>query len=125
MPILKNSKREILLAALLANPTVRAAAEAAGVPETTAFTWLRNPDFADEYKQRKRQAVAEASDFLQSRINLAVQIITEIMSDDDVPPQTRLNAAKTIVDTAYRVVEQSEIVARIEALEAIAGDNGR
>ena len=122
---MKNSKREILLAALLANPTVRAAAEAAGVPETTAFTWLRNPDFADEYKQRKRQAVAEASDFLQSRINLAVQIITEIMSDDDVPPQTRLNAAKTIVDTAYRVVEQSEIVARIEALEAIAGDNGR
>ena len=119
---MKNSKRELLLSALLTSPTVRDAAATVGIPETTAYNWLRKPDFADEYKQRKRQAVAEASDYLQSRINAATQIIDEIMNDDETPPQVRLNAAKTILETGYKIIEQTEIIARIEELEA---SNGR
>jgi len=115
----------MLLSALLTNPTVREAAEAAGIPETTAYNWLRREDFAEEYKQRKRQAVAEASDYLQSRMNAATQIITEIMNDADAPSQVRLNAAKAIVELGYKLVEQAEIIARIEALEAQTGDSGR
>ena len=122
---MKNNKREMLLSALLTNPTVREAAEAAGIPETTAYNWLRREDFAEEYKQRKRQAVAEASDYLQSRMNAATQIITEIMNDADAPSQVRLNAAKAIVELGYKLVEQAEIIARIEALEAQTGDSGR
>ena len=118
---MKNSKRELLLSALLANPTVKQAAEACGLPETTVYNWLRKPDFEKEYETRKRQAVAEASDYLRSRINAATQIIDEIMSDTDIAPQVRLNAARTIIEMGYKIVEQGEIIARIEALEALAG----
>ena len=121
---MKNSKRELLLAALLTNPTVKEAAASVNIPETTAYNWLRRPDFAEEYKQRKRRAVSEASDYLQAKINEATQIIVEIMGDADTPSQVRLNAAKAIIDTAYKVIEQAEIVARIEALEALKDDNG-
>jgi len=123
--VLKNSKRELLLSALLTNPTVKQAAASVGIPETTAFNWLRDPDFSAEYKQRKRQAVNEASDYLQSRISAATRTIDDLMSDENIPPQVRLNAAKTILDTAYRVVAQAEIVERIEVLEAVSGDSGR
>ncbi|MCL2035437.1 MAG: hypothetical protein FWG94_12020 [Oscillospiraceae bacterium] len=119
---MKNSKRELLLSALLTSPTIKAAAESVGIPETTAYNWLRKPEFADEYKQRKRQAVAEASDYLQSRISAATQIVDGIMSDTAIAPQVRLNAAKTIIETAYKVIEQAEIIARIEALEALSDD---
>ena len=119
---MKNSKRELLLSALLANPTVKEAAASVGVPETTAYNWLRKPDFAAEYRKRKRQAITEASDYLQSRINAATQIIDEIMNDHETPPQVRLNAAKTILETGYKIVEQSEIIDRIEALETLKDD---
>jgi transposase len=122
---LKNNKRELLLSALLANPTIKAAAASVGIPETTAYNWLRKPDFSQEYKQRKRQAAAEASDYIQSKISAATQIIDKIMNDTDTPPQTRLNAAKTLLETAYKIVEQSAIIERIEALETLMGDNKR
>ena len=101
---LKNSKRELLLSALLTNPTVREAALSVGIPETTAYNWLRKPDFAKEYKDRKRQAVAEASDFLQSKIGEATQIMAEIMNDSATPPQVRLNAARSVVELGYKIV---------------------
>ena len=122
---MKNSKRELLLSALLTNPTIKEAALSVGIPETTAYSWLRKPDFAEEYKKRKRQAVSEASDYLQSRISAATKIIDDIMSDTETPPQVRLNAAKAIIDTSYKIIEQAEIIARIEALEAVNEDSGR
>ena len=121
---MKSSKRELLLAALLVNPTVREAAASVGIPETTSYNHLRDPDFAQEYKQRKRQVVSEASSYLQLKISAATQIIDDLMTDNEVPPQVRLNAAKTIIDTAYKVIEQAEIIERIEALEAVSGDSG-
>jgi len=124
MPV-KNAKRDLFLSALLVNPTVKDAAASVRIPITTAFNILREQDFADEYERRKRQAVAEASDYLRLRINAAARIIDEIMNDNDAPPQTRLNAAKTLIDTAYKIIEQADIVTRIEALEAYTDRNGQ
>jgi len=121
---LKNSKKELLLAALLVNPTIREAAASVDVPETTAFRWLRDPEFSEEYKQRKRQAVSEASDYLQSKINEAAQVITALMHDKKVSPRVRLDAARSVIEFGYKIVEQAEIIARIEALEASMDDNG-
>ena len=122
---MKNSKRELLLAALLTNPTVKEAAASISMPETTAYNWLRKPDFSEEYRRRKRQAVSEASDYLQKKISEAAQVIITIMNNADAPSQTRLSAARSIIEFGYKIVEQDEIIARIEALEARSGDNGR
>lgn len=122
---MKNSKREQLLAALLVAPTVKQAAQSIGMPETTAFSWLRKPEFAEEYKTKKRQTVAEASDYIMSRISAATAIIDNIMNDTETPAQVRLNAAKTILDTAFKTIEQRDILERLEALEAVANDDSR
>jgi len=121
----KNSKKEIVLAALLVNPTVREAAASVGIPETTAYNHLRDPEFATEYKQRKRQVVGEASDYLQSQLNAAAQVITGIMNDSKVSARTRLEAARAVMEFGYARFEQAEIIARIEALEASVDDTGR
>ena len=122
---MKSSKHELLLSALLTNPTVKEAAASVGVPEATCYRWLHDPAFSGEYKQRKRQTVTEASDYLRSRISAATQIIDGIMADAAIAPQVRLNAAKAIIDVGYKVIEQGEILERITALEALANDNER
>ena len=122
---MKNSKHELLLSALLSCPTIKEAAISTGIPEATCYRWLRDPQFDAEYKSRKRQAIAEASAFLQSKISAATRIIDEIMNDILTPPQVRLNAAKAIIETGYRIIEQGEILERIAALEALANDNER
>ena len=123
---MKSSKRELLLSALLTNPTVREAAASVDVPETTAYNWLRNPDFVREYQQRKREAISEASSFLQSRISEATGIVCSIMRNEKVSPRTRLEACRTIFEYAYKAVEQEQIIQRIEALESSAmGDSGQ
>jgi hypothetical protein len=120
---MKNAKRELLLTALLTSPTVREAAQSVGVPETTAYNWLRKPDFSAEYEQRKRQAVKEAGDFMQSKLGAAVMVLDEIMTDKEAPPPSRVSASKAIIDSAYKHIEQAQILERLEVLEANLGEN--
>lgn len=120
---MKNNKRELLLSALLTHPTVREAAQAVSIPETTVYNWLRKPDFAEEYRQRKRQTVAEASDYLASRINAAVGIINDLMLDKKISSRVRLDAARSIIQFGYEIVQQGEILERLEALEAANVDD--
>ena len=121
----KNSKRELLLSALLTHATVREAAASVNIPETTAYNHLRDPEFNEEYRQRKRQAVAEASDFLQSRLNEAAQAVRSLMNNEKVSPRTRLDAARTLLEYGYKAFTDTEILQRIEQLEQSMDDNGR
>ena len=122
---MKNSKRELLLSALLTHATVREAAASVNIPETTAYNHLRDPEFNAEYRQRKRQAVAEASDFLQSRLNEAAQVTRALMNDKKMSGRTRLDAARTLLEYGFRAFNDSEILARIEALERNLDESGQ
>jgi len=122
---LKNSKKEQLLSALLTHQTIKAAAKSVNLPESTAFRWLRDEEFSEEYRQRKRQMVAEASNFLQLKIGEAVRIIDGLMNSEKVSPRTRLDAARTILEFGYKAIEQGEIIERLELLEAEMTDTER
>ena len=123
--IIKNSKRELLLAALLTSPTIRQAAASVNVPERTVYAWLSEPDFKADYEKQKRQAVTEAADYLKSRMNAAAQVVDSIMTDVTTPPNVRLNAASMIIKTGLRLVETGELIERLELLEAAIADNRR
>jgi len=97
---LKNSKRELLLSALLIIPTVREAAASVGIPETTAYNHLRDPVFAQEYKQRKRQAVSEASSYLQLKTEISLKTR---MNNCVIPGLTRDLPASTLI-RGFRVM---------------------
>ena len=48
-------KDEIVLAALLINPTVRAASQACGVSESQIYARLRNDAFKKKYDQARKE----------------------------------------------------------------------
>ena len=123
---MKNSKRELILTALLSNPTVREASASIGVPEQTIYSWLRKPDFKKEYDERRRQLVDDTSNYLQVKLNEATATIFELMDDKEAPAQTRLNAARTVFEYCHKFIEQRDVTDRLDALEALASeDSGR
>jgi hypothetical protein len=109
-------KQYNLIAALLAESSVRKACEVAGVRERTAYNWLKNPTFVDAYRAARREAVSQAISRLQQfsatlageLLRLAVQGRSEAV---------RLGAASKGLDLALRSVEIDDLQARLEALE--------
>lgn len=123
---MKNNKQELILTALLTNPTIRQAAASIAVPETTIYTWLRKPEFKVEYERRKRELVDNTRSYLQIKLQEATDTIYKIMKDGEAPSQTRLNAARTMFEYCHKLTEQADIIARLDELEAqIKDDNGR
>jgi len=121
---LNNSRREILLAALLTYPTVREAAAATNISESAIYAWLKKDDFKAELNARRSELVTDTKNYLQSRLREVTDTIFAIMNDTGASPQTRLNAASEAFRNTLRLIETSDILIRLDALEAaINGDN--
>jgi hypothetical protein len=116
------AKQHKVLAALLTEPTVAAAAQKVGVGERTVHTWLSEPAFEAAYRAARREAVGQAIARLQQVSTAAVTVLVRVMASEKTPPSTRGAAAKIVLDTAIRAVELDDLQARIAALEARMGD---
>jgi hypothetical protein len=69
----KRPRREdAALAALLAEPTIEAAAATAGISKSTLLRWLAEPDFRTRYRDARRQVVEHAVSGLQQATGEAV-----------------------------------------------------
>lgn len=118
----KNNKEQIILNALLAYPTVREASEATSIPESTIYLRLRNDEFKNKYKEAKDQMLHSTTTYLQAKLQEATTTIIEIMNNTETASQVRLNAARATFDYCIRLTEQTELLRRIEALEAAQND---
>jgi len=104
------------LAALLAEPSIRKAAEASGVPERTLYAWLKDTAFAAEYRVMRRDATSQAIARIQQFSGHAAATLVQLMASPN-PPAIRLAAASKILELAIKSVEVDDITARLEALE--------
>src|SRR3954469_534955 len=112
----KRSRREeAAIAALLACPTIDAAAQQAGVGESTLRGWLRDPSFQGRYRLARRQVVEQAMASLQRAAGEAVETLRRNLTCG--VPASEIAAAKAIVDQALKAVELEDMVERIEQLE--------
>ena len=105
------------IAALLAHPTMKEAAEAVGIGESTLFRWMQDEQFREDYRKARGEVVRQAIARLQRASGEAVDTLRTIMKDDIKPASARVTAARTILDTAVKAVEIEDLEARIEHLE--------
>jgi hypothetical protein len=116
-------KQEQAIAALLSEPTVAAAAAAADVSERTLRAWLTLPAFRSAYRAARSEVLESAVARLQRTADRAVETLEQALSaprDSD-----RIRAATAILDRAQSGAELSDLLERIEALEAEAGRRRR
>lgn len=112
-------RRETLLAALLTLPSVEAAAKHAGLGLTTAYRYLREPDFQEAFRQAKRSALDQAIAHLQVIATEAVAVLRAVMNDPETPASARVTAARAVLDTAVKAHEVEDLAQRVSELEQL------
>ncbi|MGE3110096.1 MAG: hypothetical protein AB7O77_17295 [Phycisphaerales bacterium] len=118
------TRQEKAVAALLVEPTIAKAAAAAGVPERTLKSWLRQPAFAAAFRAARHDAFSHAITLTQRYTPHAVQVLAKIMTDQSAPFPSRVTAASALLKFGRESIELDDLAARVDALEALQPQNG-
>lgn len=117
---------ERILAALIANGSIRAAAKAAGIAESTIRNRMADEVFRAKYDKLRSDLLQEATAGLTAKLDSATATIAEIMEDNQNPANVRLAASDALLRHCLRYFSTAELERRIEALEALqAVSDGR
>lgn len=105
------------VAALLASPTLKAAAEGAGLSERTVQRYMLLPHFRQALAQAESEAMAEAARRLAVDAGNAALVLKGIMNDPAAPAAARVNAARAWLQLTPGFREHAQLEARISELE--------
>lgn len=116
-----NISNEIVISALLTEPTISKAAEKCGLSQRQIYERMKEGGFKQEYRQAKRSVLESVANTLQSRLTTAVETAIQIMQDSENSPQIRLNACNLIFNQCQKLTETVDIISRVENLEEMQG----
>ena len=106
------ASNEKIIAALLTHGTIKEAAKAAGVSPRTIYDRLRNMDFAAEYMEAKNDVLRKAVINISAHLSEAIDTVAEIVTNKDINPATRLQAAQTLLSYADKYTGRIEYTSR-------------
>jgi hypothetical protein len=109
-----------MILALLEHARVDQAAAAAGVSEATMWRRLRDPNFQEALREARREAFSRAIARLQQAGSAAAATLLRIMCDNKAPGATRVRAAVSVLEMAFRGIELEDMQGRIRRLEELA-----
>ncbi|MCJ2162748.1 hypothetical protein [Lentilactobacillus kefiri] len=116
--------QEKSIVALISGKSVNAAAKAANVDKSTLYRWMLDSEYNLEYTNARSQVYRDNTQSLMKGIDKATKTLTDIMANCD-NDNTRLQAAKTLLDTAtnvYQAVNQDTQMAALKAqIEQLEG----
>ncbi|MEK5176939.1 phBC6A51 family helix-turn-helix protein [Heyndrickxia sp. FSL W8-0496] len=110
-------KQEKAILSLLTEPTIRQAAEKSGVGETTLYRWMQEEEFDKAFKDARAKALNQTISQLQSTSNNAVRTLKNVMEDEKAPASSRVTAAKTVLEMAFKAYELQDLASKIEEME--------
>ena len=96
----KGVTNEQIIAALLEHGTVKKAAAAVGVSPRTIYSRMQEREFKGDYTQIKTDIIRQAVFSFNERLAEAIEVVADIMTDKEIAPCTRLQAAQTIIKNA-------------------------
>ena len=107
-------KRDAAIVALLAAPTIAAAAQQAGIGERTLRTWLKLPEFQKAYRRARRDAFEQSAAMLQQLAGDAIDALRRNLTCDK--PAVEVSAALAILDRTGKAIEQLDLAAELDEL---------
>lgn len=111
-------KKEKAILALLSHSTIEAAAQEVGISRKTLHEWLKQEDFKGKLQEAKQETVNHVTMRIRASMAEAVDTLTEIMRDKETPPHARVSAAKAVLEAGVKVIEQEDVLTRLDNLEA-------
>ena len=106
------------LVAYLSSRSIAEACQQAGISESTAHRYLNDPRFQGEYKKLRHRIIDRSLHRLQSLSEQAVTELDHILKDEASAAQTKLGAAKLILEMCSRSLETEKLEERLSQLES-------
>lgn len=113
----KRLQDEEIIAALIANGSIKGAAASLECTTRTLYDRMKKPEFKALYTQAKGEILKAATAKLQGQVSGAIDTLVEIRDDKEAPKQTRVNSAVNILQYAARFTETTELAERLEQIE--------
>ncbi len=105
------------LAALLASRTQIEAAEMAHLDPRTLRRYLQDPDFAEAYRQELAKLIDDAAAQAKRALCPTLGTLQKITEDTDQPGNVRVSAGRAVLEFGLRLIEQADIVSKLDKLE--------
>lgn len=116
-------KQEKFIISLMSKATTEEAIKDAGINRSTAYKYLRDPDFSNEYRRIRRETMQQVTSKLQNASFIAVETLLDVMADKELSTSSsRVQASRTVLENAYKGIEMDDLQQRIEQLEERLGD---
>ena len=97
---------EEIIAALLASTTIAETASKVGLSQRALYDRMSTKDFKALYIGAKTDIVRGAVFKINSKLTEAIETTAEIMTDKEINPAIRLQAAQTIIANAAKFSER-------------------
>ena len=110
-------KTEEVIAALLQNPTIKEAANVAGLHENTVLRLMKQPEFQDQYRQARQELLQSTLNKLQELSSQAVATLSVVMAAQKSPASAKVSAARTVLEMQLRLIETADILQRLAVIE--------
>lgn len=119
------TKQIKFLSELFKCSSVAEAIKSAGISESTAYRWMReDEDFKKELQNKKTQALDEVSTQMQIGFSEAVQELLDIIRNDVVSAQVKINAIDCLFRNARPIIEEVDILNRLQEVERKIQEEG-
>lgn len=90
----------------------------AGISQTTAYKYLKDPKFNEAYRRNRRETMQQVTSKLQQSALTAVETLNHVMTDtENSTASARVQASKIILENAYRGLEMEDLLEKLEQLE--------
>lgn len=111
------------IAALLVCPTIREAAAQAGIGESTAWAYMRQPAVQQELARYQDATLSTASLRLADAMQLAIDTFEGVMKNSTASDAAKVSAARAVLDGGLRVAELVVLAQRIARLESMEDED--
>ena len=113
----KRSRKTVqFIAALLTEPTVEAAAKKAGIGDVTAWRWMKDRAFADQYREAWREAMRHTTARLQGAALESLMPYAKSSAAGKANPRG-YRRRRTILEQAIKAADLEDVQQRLDALE--------
>ena len=109
---------ERAIRALLTQRTIADAARQARVSERSMYRWLKDDRFREELRQAHREALNHTAGRLQQISQDAVQALHAVINQANAPAFSRAYAARIAIEFGFKAAGYTDVVERLDALEA-------
>lgn len=111
------NREDILVRAFLVCPNIAEIARKTNISRAAIYRTMEKDSFQKKLARAKDEALQNAVSFLQGNLSECVSTLMQVVKDEGVSPQTRVNACQVVMTQCSIWTDKIDIVNRVTALE--------